>query len=164
MNRRRTLHTFALTAILVLANCGASDFASQLRLILAASGPLINSLNLGDKKAAVVQDFTDLGQGAATLADDLKACEASKPCKVEAISRFEQRFVEIEKRGHFNLSPKLQNIEDILSGVIQSAKIYYGSPAPRTSRAAGSGPVPAANPANELKAKLDELKAALKVN
>jgi len=159
MLNRRSIHAFALITILVLANCGASDFASQLRLILAASTPLINSLNLGDKKQAVIQDFSDLAQGAATLSTDLKACDTSKPCKVEAISRFEVRFFDIERRGHFKLSPKLQNVENILRGIIEAAKVYYGV-APRSSRTVGG---PAANPAKELSDRLAELKAAMKV-
>lgn len=156
---RRALCTIPLITILMLANCGASDFASQLRVILAASGPLINSLPLGDKKQAVITDFADLASGAATLSGDLKSC-TDKPCKLNAISTFEQRFWDVERRGHFKLSPKLQNIEAILDGIIESAKIYYGAPVKSAARA--SGPVPQANPARELTDKINELKAAMK--
>lgn len=149
-----------LIAILVLANCGASDFASQLRIIVAASGPLINSLNLGDKKAAVIQDFADIASGAADLSTDLKACAQDKPCKIAAIERFEHRFWDIQRRGHFKLSPKLQNVESILQSVIAAAKVYYGGG--KTPQAAARGPVSSANPASDLKQKLDELRAAMK--
>jgi len=159
MKRQASIGTIALTAILVLANCGASSFATQLRVILSASTPLIESLNLGDKKAAVIADFADLASGAATLSDDLKAC-TDKPCKITAIERYEVRFWDIQRRGHFKLSPKLQNVENIVAGIIQSAKLYYGVPI-KASRS--SGPVPAANPAKELSDKLSELKTAMRV-
>lgn len=159
MNRRTSICTSALIAVLILANCGASDFASQLRLILAASTPLINSLNLGDKKQAVITDFADLASGAADLSVNLKACASDKPCKITAIERFEHRFWDIERRGHFKLSPKLENIQNILQGIIDAAKVYYGAPSKQPSVA---GPVPAANPANELNQKLAELKTAMK--
>ena len=156
---KRSIRTTALIAFLVLVSCGASDFASQLRVILAASDPLIESLNLGDKKAAVVQDFADLAQGAATLSDDLKAC-ADKPCKLNAVDRFQIRFFDIQRRGHFKLSPKLQNIEGILQGIIAAAKVYYG---PQRPAVATAGPVPAPNPEKQLNDRLAELKAAMRV-
>lgn len=155
--------TYAITPILVLAilaGCGASSFATQLRMTLAASGPLIGSLDLGDKKGAVVQDFSDLASGAADLSDDLKSC-ADNPCKLSAVSRYEMRFWDVLRRGHFKLSPKLDKIQEIMSGIIASAKVYYGD-RPKTPRAAGSGPVPAPNAANDLNERLNALKEAMK--
>ena len=92
----------------------------------------------------------------------MKLCGPAKPCKLDAVGKFQIRFFDIERRGHFKLSPKLENVQSILAGVIEAAKLYYGA-APKQPRTA-AGPVPAANPANELKAKLDELKAAMRVN
>ena len=156
---KRSVRSFALIAILVLANCGAADYASQLRLILAGSTPLINSLPLGDKKQAVITDFSDLASGAADLSLDLKACAADKPCKITAIERFEHRFWDVERRGHFKLSPKLENVQSILEGIIQAAKVYYGQKQPQTATA---GPAPAPNPEKVLSDRLNELKAAMK--
>ena len=105
--KRKTSAASILITLLLVQSCGASDFASQLRLILAASTPLINSLNLGDKKAAVITDFSDLASGAADLSVDLKTCAQDKPCKINAVDRFQVRFFDIERRGYFKLSPKL---------------------------------------------------------
>ncbi len=110
----------------------------------------------------MIADFADLASGAATLSSDLKSC-TDKPCKLNAIARFEQRFWDVERRGHFKLSPKLENIENILGGIIESAKIYYGAPVKSAARA-GGGPLPQANPARELTDKINELKAAMKAN
>jgi len=154
---KRSIRSTALIAILVLASCGAADYASQLRVILAASTPLINSLNLGDKKQAVIQDFADLASGANDLSTDLKACGQAKPCKIAAIERYEHRFWDIERRGHFKLSPKLQNIQSILGGIINAAKVYYG---PQTAIA---GPVAAANPEKVLSDRIAALKAEMQV-
>ena len=153
---KRSIRSTALIAILVLASCGAADYASQLRVILAASTPLINSLNLGDKKQAVIQDFADLASGANDLSTDLKAC-TDKPCKITAIERYEHRFWDIERRGHFKRSPKLQNIQSILGGIINAAKVFYG---PQTAIA---GPVAAANPEKVLSDRIAALKAEMQV-
>lgn len=152
--------TLILAALMLIQSCGASSFASQLRLILAASGPLIESLNLGDKKDAVIQDFSDLASGAADLSDALKACE-TKPCKLDAVSKYEVKFWDILRRGHFKLSPKLEQVQEVLAGIISAAKIYYGAIDKKSSRAAGSGPALEPNAANELNAKLKELKEAM---
>lgn len=159
--KRSTIVAPALVALLWIQSCSGSNFATQLRTILAASGPLIESLNLGDKKQAVITDMQDLASGAADLSDALKACE-TKPCKLDAVSKYEVKFWDVLRRGHFKLSPKLEKVQEILGGIISSAKIYYGAPAPRTSRVAGSRPVPEPNAASELNTRLAELKAAMR--
>jgi len=153
--KHKTSATSILAALLLIQSCGAADYASQLRLILAGATPLINSLPLGDKKQAVIQDFADLASGASDLSVDLKAC-TDKPCKLNAVDRFQIRFFDIERRGHFKLSPKLQNIEGILQGIIQAAKIYYG---PQTATAS----VGAANPEKVLSDRIAQLKAEMRV-
>lgn len=154
--KRRLLLTPILILTILLQGCGGSSFASQLRGILAASGPLIASLSLGDKRQAVISDFTDLASGAATLADDLKACGDAKPCKLDAVAKYETRFWDVLRRGHFNLSPKLERIQDIISGIIASAKIFYGS---RQTVTRGGSPRVVTEA--ELKAQVNELKAAM---
>lgn len=128
MNTRRTLST-ALILCIVLSACGSFNFANELKVVLAASTPLIDSLNLGDKRAALIQDFADLADGAADLADDLKTCAKDKPCSLTAIDKFTIRFWDVERRGHFKLSPKLEKIQTILAAIIASAKIYFAPPA-----------------------------------
>ncbi len=94
-------------------------------------------------------------------ATNISGWRAVSSIRLNAISKYEQRFWDVERRGHFKLSPKLQNIEAILDGIIESAKIYYGAPVKSAARA-GGGPVPQANPARELQDKINELKAAMK--
>jgi hypothetical protein len=144
------------------------NFARDFRLVLAASGPLISSLPLGDKKAAVAADFTELAGDAATMADEFNVC-GSKPCKLNAVSKFESEFEVVDARGHFGLHPKLQTVEGILKGIIASARIYYGGGSGTvTFPATGTGPA-VVTPVRvvtekDLKAQLDALKAAMKVN
>lgn len=141
-----------LTIALLLQACGGS-FAQQLRVILAASTPLIDSLNLGDKRAAVIADFSELAGGAATLKESLDAC-ADKPCKLNAVDAYERLFESVEAHGNFGSHQKLQDIERILRGIVEAARVYYGS-STLSRGATVSG--------ESLDAQLRELKAAMKV-
>jgi hypothetical protein len=119
--------TYALIlsiCILSQVACGGG-FAGSLRTILAASGPLIESLNLGDKKAAVIKDFTDLADGAASLKENLDACN-DKLCKLGAVEVYQQVFADVGLRGHLGSVEKLRKIQTIIAGIIASARIFYG--------------------------------------
>lgn len=159
---KRSIASVVLASVLFLSSCGGG-FASQLRVILATSGPLIESLHLGGSKVAVVADFTELGGDAATLADSLNTCGAVKSCNLDAVSRFEFQFKAVDARGHFGLHPKLQTVEGILKGIIASARIYYGGSAPSAGKnaSAANGPAPVVTEA-DLKAQLESLKAAMR--
>jgi len=148
----------ALTLVLslFLAACGAK-FAQELRIVLAASGPLIQSLPLSDTiKNGLVVDFTDLASGAANLKVSLDAC-GDKPCKLNAVDTYERLFESVSARGHFGSHEKLQNIQRILRGIIESARVYYGAP-PQFSIAAGT-PTPTKSISDQIK----ELKAVMEV-
>ena len=129
MKTSRSFLPLVLIYAIILSGCGAGNFANDLRVVLAASTPLIDSLNLGDKRAALIQDFADLAGAAANLADDLKACGKDRVCSLNAIDKFAVRFWDIERRGHFKLSPKLEKVQGILAAIIQSAKLYFAPPA-----------------------------------
>lgn len=155
---KRITHYASLITLLLLLACGSSGFAGTLRGLLAASPVFFDSLQLGDKRAAVVADFTDLSNDAMTLGDDLKACADDKPCKVNAIDRFKVRFWDVLRRGHFKLSPKLERVERAITGVIEAAKIYYGA-----RSKSGAEAVQARDDKQtvaDLKTALEELKAA----
>lgn len=142
-----------LVVVLLLQGCGAS-FAQQLRIILAASSPLIQSLPLSDTiKNGLVVDFSDLASGAANLKVTLDSC-TDKPCKLNAVDTYERLFESIEARGHLGSHEKLQNIERILRGIIESARIYYGGSA-TASRGATAGA------SKSLDDQIKELKAAM---
>jgi len=157
-----SLKSVAVTGLLLmLVSCGGG-FTGTLRGLLAASPAFFDSLQLGGDRAAVVQDFTDLSNGAITLGDELKACGSDKPCKVAAIDRYQGRFWDVLRRGHFKLSPKLDRVQRAIQGVIDAARIFYGGGlgAKGQSTAAGSTPARASTDA-DLKASLDELRNAL---
>lgn len=124
---RSIVATSLLTVIFLSQVACGSNFATELRIILAASGPLIQSLPLpANIKTGLISDFTELGGAGATFADDLKTCATSKPCKLNAVSKFELVFERVIARGRFGTSPKLQTIEGIIKGIIASARIFYG--------------------------------------
>lgn len=153
MHKKLFLPLILVFAILSQA-CGSQNFATDLRLVLAASGPLIESLNLGAKRGAVIADFTDLANGAATLADDLKVCQNAKPCELTAVEKFDGTFEVVINRGHFGLSPKLQVVEGVVRGIISSAKIYFGG---ATNARMASKPVTE----KSIKAQVEALKVAM---
>ena len=156
---RKLATTAILSAFLLIQSCGASDFATQLRVILAASGPLIESLNLGEAKSKVIVNFTELASDAAHMADAIKTCGSDKPCKLNAVAAFKADFDRISLRGIFSAHPKLQRVGEILDGIIDAARIYYGERRPSVATA---GPMPAQNAEKDLNDRLKELKAAMR--
>jgi len=146
-----------LAALLLIQSCGGT-FATSLRAILAASGPLIESLNLGDSKEKVIIGFTELTTSATTLADSLKAC-TDNPCKLNAVQAFKADYDRIRLRGIFGVHPKLQKVGQILDGIILSARLFYGAKMPQVSGTGGARTVTE----NDLDAQIKELKAAMKV-
>jgi hypothetical protein len=152
-----------LLLVLLLA-CGGGNFGQQLRLILAASGPLVESLPVSPAlKSGLVTDFTDMGNDAATLGDCLGA-SPGKPAKLACVSTFEMSVETVIGRGHFDeaSSPKLQRIESLIHGIVASAKIYYGG----TSKAGTDIRTASvkAEPVTEasLKAQIEALKLEMK--
>lgn len=117
---------FVIVFALALQGCGASNFATDLRLALAVSSPFIESLNLGGRRAAIVADFTELGTDAATMADSINACAGKKQCELSAVQVFEGSFESVANRDFQNI-PELQTVESLVRGILEAAKIYYGS-------------------------------------
>ncbi len=157
---KRVAATSMLAALVLIQSCGASSFATEIRVILAASGPLIESLNLGERKAPVIIGLTELSGDAATLADSLKTCGTDKPCKLDAVSKFQSDFDRISARGVFGVHPKLERVSQILSGIIASAKIYYGGRQPRVAGVPGAAPQVVTE--RDIDAQVKELKAAMR--
>lgn len=156
--RPTTLCALIVMLALLLTACPkGSSFATELRLVLAASGPLINSLPLqSGLKPLLIADFSDMAGGAANLGDCLN--EASdKAAKLICVSTFSTDVESVIARGHFfnANNPKLQRVLDLIHGIIASAKIYYGAPSARAS----------AKPVTEesIKAQVDALKVEMQV-
>ena len=146
-----------LAALMLIQSCGGT-FATSLRAILASSGPLIESLSLGENKQKVVIGFTELADSAAKLTEAIKAC-ADNPCKLDAVTAFKSDFDRINARGIFGVHPKLQKVGQILDGIILSARLFYGAKMPQVSGTGGARTVTE----NDLDAQIKELKAAMKV-
>ena len=168
MRRKTLLFTAPLLILtLLLAACGGASFATQLQVILAASGPLISSLPLpANIKSGLITDFTDLSSGAVSLANTIGSCKSDKVCALQGVSTFEALFETVDARGNFGKHPKLVTIEGIIKGIIASAEIYYGGQ-PKASKAAAIGRASTSNaPARtvteaQIKAQVETLKAAM---
>ena len=155
MRRQSKLSAIALSVILAVS-CGASSFAGQLRLVLAASPPLVESLPLpAPLKTGLIADFTDMAGGAATLGDCLKTADG-KPAKLVCVQSFRVEVESVIARGHFGdaNSPRLQKILGLIRGIISSAQIYYGAPSARASSRVVTE--------DSIKAQIKELEAAMK--
>lgn len=150
---KNTLAALGLIYTLVISGCGASNFATDLRLALAVSAPFIESLQLGGRKATVVAAFTELGSDAATMADIIKGCAGNKGCELGAVQVFEGAFEAIANRDFQNI-PKLAQVESLIRGILAAAKIYYGARPP-----AGMHPNAQSDPLKEIKTKTAQLKA-----
>lgn len=168
--RRKTLAAFVLAVSLVFQAglCSGGSFATSLRLTLAASGPLLDSLVASGAisaniRAGLITDFSDLANGAATLKEDLDQCADSKPCKLDAVEKFHNLFTAISARGRFGAHARIQQISIIVRGIISAARIYYGG-SPLPGEGVTGGPLPSQSEAKKMiEAKLKELDAAMKV-
>lgn len=148
-----------LTVALLFAACGGSNFARQLRLALAASPPLIESLPLSQTlKAGLITDFTSMADNTATLAECLSVAP-DKPAKLTCVQAYQLQIEAVIARGNFGNAnnARLNQILTLLRGIIASAKIYYGSaPSPAAERA------PAQRVTEDsIKAQIKELKVAM---
>jgi Asp-tRNA(Asn)/Glu-tRNA(Gln) amidotransferase A subunit family amidase len=103
--------------------------------------------------------FTELAGDAGTLADAIKNC-TDNPCKLTAVEGFKSDYDRIALRGVFGVHPRLQQVGNILDGIIASARIYYGARPPQTTSA---GPASPLNAEKDVKDGVKALKAAMAV-
>ena len=156
MNRRLIV---PLLLVVIMAACGGSNFARQLRLVLAASGPLVESLPLSPTlKSGLVNDFIGMADGAGILAECISAA-SDKSAKVICVSNYQVVVEAIIARGNFGAAnnPRLNQILSVIRGIIASARIYYGAPSP-TARA-GEKPVTK----ESIERQIDELEQLMRV-
>lgn len=154
MKRKRIL-LIPILAILIQTACGGG-WPTLLRTALVASPAFIGSLNLGDRREAVINDFTEIGGDVADFADDLNACNKDKPCSLEAVNKFQTKFWDVLRHGNFKLRPKLERIQDLITGIIDAAKIFFGE---RQNVTAGSSARVVTE--EDLKARISDLKLAM---
>lgn len=128
-HRRRIAAAGIVLFSLFLSACGG-NFAGSIRSILATSPALVDSLvasgAITDGRAVYIKDLTDLGNGATTLSESFKACD-SKPCKLEAVDRYQQLFFDVANRGNLARVGKLARVQVILESLIASARVYFGA-------------------------------------
>lgn len=160
IRKRYLVPTLALC--IFLQACGGLDFTNRLSDVLDGRNPLLDSLETSqvithDQRLKYGEDMGDWVNDALTTGKEIDACK-DNPCRLTAVDKFEKRFWDVLRRGHFgeNAPARLQKVRTIMEGVIFAARVYYGLVAPRT---AGSGPVP--NAKRQLEGKLTELKLAL---
>lgn len=150
----------AMTYILVVCMlsqtaCPGGSFNLDLRGIFNASPAFIDSLELGEHRAAVAKQFVTLGNGSATLYDELKACD-TKPCDLDAVEKFQGTFFTVTQSDEiWGKNPKLEKIKKIAAGLLLAARIYYGAEATSAATEPGMGTE------KDIKARIEKLKAAM---
>lgn len=160
---RRIRYTASIIILaLLLTSCGGG-FAQQLRVTLSLAPPLIDSLIAAhvipaSARVTYITDFTDLANGALSLKENLDAC-GDKPCKLGAVDIFQQVFFDVQRRGHLGSVAKLHNVEVIIKGIIDAARIFYGAP-PTTSGISSTAPSQQDSEAR-IKSQLKDLKLAM---
>lgn len=157
MKYARQQATAAILTLALLAQACGGGFAQDLRTALSLAPALIDSLVQAgvikpEQRATYIRDFEDLAAGAAILKEGLDNCaKADTLCRLGVVEHFQHLFWDVQRRGHFGTSPKLQNIEAILRGIIDAARVYYG---------AGTGRTVVTE--SDIKTRIEALKIAMK--
>ncbi|HEX5704849.1 MAG TPA: hypothetical protein VFX97_16750 [Pyrinomonadaceae bacterium] len=139
MNRiKRKIAALALASVLIVQTACGGNVLTTVRLALASSGPLVNSLVAAgvlkqEQAGPIITDFTDGSNVALTLQTDFKACAKDRPCKLRAAQKAETGFRAIINRQHFAANPRVQQIADIASGILSSLVIFYGGTSPNAT-------------------------------
>ena len=152
---QRSIAALVIIYAMIVLSCGAPNYIAQLRVGLTVTDAFLASLDLGDRVKGVAADFRELVDDIDVLARDIEACNKARPCQLEAINKFQIHYFDVLRHGHFKLSPKLEKVQEILSAVIDAAKVYFG----------GSLSISASKSSDkqaetELRTRLAELKAA----
>jgi hypothetical protein len=164
MKRKHSKVGAVLILALLVTACpfGSKAFAQDLRIVLAASPPLIESLPLpASLKAGLITDFTDMAGHTATLSDCISGAE-NRPAKLVCVQTLEGQVETVINRGNFGRADneRLQQILGLIRGIIASAIIYYGG-TPSTSVRGVSGSSEKVT-AESIKAQIKELREAMK--
>lgn len=157
---KQTKRIAIVLVIALLAQACGGGFAGNLRSVLAASGPLLDSLVTSgaikpEQRAGLIKDFEDLAQGAAVLKENLDSC-TDKPCRLDAVDKYQALAFGVFNRGHFGGVAKLHNVEMIVRGIIDAAKVYY---APQVVRRDGTT---VEQTDTQVKAGIERLRLAMK--
>jgi hypothetical protein len=127
----RRVFIFPLVFCLLLACNRAFNFSQELRTIVALSGPLVESLPISGNKQLLLNDFTAIANSAATFKEGLDACGQATnaaACRVSEVETLTTSVNTVLNQGRFGQHERLQQIQQVIQGVINAARIYYGAP------------------------------------
>ena len=170
--RQRKVLAVALTVVVFAAACGGGVLKS-LRLALASSQPLTNSLVASGAISSslatqIVTDFSDGTGCALTLESEFKAIPKGDPDnkvkKLNASVRAAKCWRAIVDRQNFGKHPKVQNAASLVEGIFASLVVFYSEPGEMRASAEGKESKPVDEKALEadLKRRVKELEAAMK--
>lgn len=160
LNHSRYIASLILVALAFSQIACSGGFSQQLRLVLLASPPLIESLPLPPAlKSGLITDFTDMAGHTATLGDCIKGA-SGKPAKLFCVQAFQQQVETIIARGNFGQAgnEKLQRVLSLIRAIIASAVIYYGGTAPAGFESVSQGKVTE----DSIKAQIKQLEKEMK--
>lgn len=154
MKRLKCAIACSLLVALMTACFGGKSFSRELRIVLLAAPPLIESLPLPPVlKSGLITDFTDIASHAAGLSECLSE-GIDKPADLRCVQTFQRQVEVIVSRGNFGNAnnEKVQRILSLIRGIVASAIIYYGGTPPAGVQVTG--------PATEdsIKRQIEELK------
>lgn len=139
------LLSIALTTILI-TSCGAGNFATTLRVALAAGAPVLNTLVAQGKISPALRDglIADLSSEAlavgdmATCFDAIPSGDAQSKLKhLQCVQTLDSSAATKKLIADFSKNPNVQNIADDIESIIEAASIFYGSMNKKASVAAG---------------------------
>lgn len=155
---RRSALALTLSILATACPFGSKAFGQELRVILLASPPFVESLPLSTSlKKGLVTDFTDMADHTAGLSECLSDA-ADKPAKLVCVQTLEGQVETIINRGNFGNAnnQRLQQILGLIRGIIASARIYYGG------GSSGRSAVSERVTEESIKKQIKELKEAMK--
>lgn len=153
MDRRSALTAIGLTIVLVLSACGASSFATSLRIVVAAGAPILNTLEAQGKishdlRVGLITDLTnEAGEvsNMATCFDAIPKDDAqSKPKHLQCVQTLASSATTKKLLSDFGSNNTVSMIADDFEAVLEGAIIFYGGVtknAARASRTATTAPV-----------------------
>lgn len=164
MNYRKAITPFALCAILTLQACGASNFATTLRLVVAAGAPILDMLQRQGKispelRAGLITDLSNetlpISAMSGCFDGILKDDPQSKVKHLQCVQALERAPETRKLISDFKSNSAVSQIADDFDSVLEAAIIFYGG-AGNVMRDAG----PAMTEA-DVQARIKKLKADL---
>lgn len=127
---KRPVLAIVLCIAMFLTACGASSFATQLRVVLAAGAPILTVLVQQGKisesfRLKLVTDLNEEAGYVSILGTCFDSAGDSKPEKLKCVQSFEQKTRPVLERN-FQTNQTVRFIADDIEAVIQAAIMFYG--------------------------------------